>query len=58
MMKHYGMNQVQIAWIRAVEKKLGTEVNAKSADDVKLLARLATGTNGSVALADEVGVDA
>ncbi len=57
-MKYYGMNQVQIAWIRAVEKKLGTEVNAKSADDVKLLARLATGTNGSVALADEGGAGA
>ena len=53
MMKHYGMNQVQIAWIRAVEKKLGTEVNAKSADDVRLLARLATGTKGSVVLAGD-----
>jgi hypothetical protein len=51
-MKYYGMNQVQIAWIKAVEKKLGTEVNAKAANDVRLLARLATGTNGSVALAD------
>ena len=51
-MKYYGMNQVQIAWIKAVEKKLGTEVNAKSADDVRLLARLATGTNGSAALAE------
>lgn len=58
MMKYYGMNQVQIAWIKAVEKKLSAEVNAKTADDVKLLARLATGTNGSVALADEGGVDA
>ncbi len=56
-MKHYGMNQVQIAWIRAVEKKLGTEVNAKSADDVRLLARLATSMNGSAALANESGVN-
>ena len=52
-MKHYGMNQVQIAWIKAVEKKLGTEVNAKTADDVRLLARLATGTNGGAALAED-----
>ncbi len=57
-MKHYGMNQVQIAWIKAVEKKLGTEVNAKTADDVRLLARLATGMNGSAALANESGVNA
>lgn len=46
-----GMNQVQMAWIKAAEKKLGTEVSVKTADDVRLLARLATGTNGKTTLA-------
>lgn len=41
-----GMNQVQAAWIRACEKKLGTEVDVNNENDIRLLARLATGTNG------------
>lgn len=47
------MNQNQEAWIKAVEKKLGTEVNVKTENDIRLLARLATGTNGGETLAKE-----
>lgn len=47
------MNQNQEAWVKAVEKKLGTEVNVKTEDDIRLLARLATGTNGGETLAKE-----
>ena len=47
------MNQNQEAWIKAIEKKLGTEVNAKTENDIRLLARLATGTNGSESLVRE-----
>lgn len=45
------MDQVDIAWVKAVEKKLGTEVDVKEKNDIRLLARLATGTNGRTALA-------
>lgn len=45
------MNQVDIVWVKAVEKKLGSEVDVKEKNDIRLLARLATGTNGRTALA-------
>ena len=45
------MNQVDNAWVEAVEKKLGSEVDVKEKRDIRLLARLATGTNGRTALA-------
>lgn len=44
------MDQVDIAWVKAVEKKLGTGVNVHEKNDIRLLARLATGTNGKTAL--------
>ena len=47
------MDQVDIAWVKAVEKKLGTEVEVNEKNDIRLLARLATGTNGRTALAWE-----
>lgn len=47
------MNQVQEAWVKAIERKLGTEVNVKTENDIRLLARLATGTNGSETLVKE-----
>ena len=37
--------------MEAVEKKLGTDVDVKEKNDIRLLARLATGTNGRTALA-------
>lgn len=45
------MDQVDIAWVKAVEKKLGTDVDVKEKNDIRLLARLATGTNGHTSLA-------
>ena len=45
------MNQVDIAWVKAVEKKLGSDVDVKEKNDIRLLARLATGTNGRTSLA-------
>jgi hypothetical protein len=46
------MNQVDIAWVKAVEKKLGSDVDVKEKNDIRLLARLATGTNGRTELAE------
>jgi hypothetical protein len=34
-------NQVQLAWIRAVEKKLGHKVTVKTPEDIRVLARIA-----------------
>lgn len=45
------MDQVDIAWVKAVEKKLGSAVDVKEKNDIRLLTRLATGTNGRTALA-------
>ena len=33
------MNQVDIAWVKAVEKKLGSEVDMKEKNDIRLLAK-------------------
>lgn len=46
------MNQVQTAWVKAIEKKLGTEVNVESEKDIQLLAKLAIKTNGNEKLVD------
>ena len=51
--KQMDMSQVQIAWVKACEKKLGTEVDVKSENDIRLLARLATGTNGREQIVQE-----
>jgi len=38
------MNQVQLAWIRAIEKKLARMVEVKSEEDIRVLARMAVQT--------------
>lgn len=38
------MNQVQLAWIRAIEKKLARTVEVKSEEDIRVLARMAVQT--------------
>lgn len=38
------MDQVQLAWIRAIEKKLGRVVEVESAEDIRVLARMAVQT--------------
>ena len=38
------MNQVQMAWIKAIEMKLGNKVKVKSPEDIRVLARMAVST--------------
>lgn len=38
------LNQVQIAWIRAIEKKLGHKVKVETPEDIRVLARIAVTT--------------
>ena len=42
-----GLNQVQTAWEKAIRDKLGTHtVVVRCAEDIPMLARVATGTTG------------
>ena len=35
-----GMNQVQAAWLRAVEEKTERKINVESQEDIRVLARM------------------
>ena len=53
------MNQVQTAWEKAIRDKLGTRtVVVGCAEDIPMLARVATGTTGSDAHEWEGGDEA
>ena len=34
------MNAVQMAWVKAIEKKLGHDVKVESPEDIRVLARM------------------
>ena len=47
------LNAMQMAWLRAVERKTGKKINVESAEDIRVLARLNTQTYPAETLVED-----
>ena len=47
------LNAMQMAWLRAVERKTGKRINVESAEDVRVLARMYTQASPAETLAED-----
>lgn len=49
------LNAVQLAWLHAVERKIGKKIEVQSAEDIRVLARMNTQTVTAEKLVENEG---